>query len=138
MKKVHLVIILIVIILGCTITYYAGYNNGMTKEKINDEINGTYHYRNSMIYMTIDENKKRLFLLDQNHQVFKKTVFKKKYKRLDASTYYFKDDTLGQCYVYFAKDGIKVIISKPEAMVMHFKRVGNVPTYWHNYFKYED
>lgn len=133
-KKIYLAFA-IILFLGCWITYRAGLTNGINEERLNDELNGTYRYRQTMLYMTIDEKDKKIYILDQNHQVFKKTVFKNAYKKLDASTFYFNDKALGKCYVYYSKKGVKVIISKPDPMVMSFTKIDHIPTYWHNYFK---
>lgn len=135
MNKKIILVFVIILFLGCFITYRAGLNSGINKERLNDELNGTYRYRKTMLYMTINEDDKKIYILDQNHQVFKKTLFKNSYKKLDVSTFYFKDKTLGKCYVYYTKKGVKVIISSPDPMVMSFTKTDNIPTYWGNYFK---
>ncbi|MDD6350598.1 hypothetical protein [Intestinibaculum porci] len=135
-KKVIMCIIATMLVaLAGTIAYKAGYANAQKDYQWNDTFNGTYKY-DQHLFMTIDENREKIYLLDQSRIHFSETVYKCTYKKMNASSYQLFNKKLGISYIYLTHKGVTLLTSSKNKAYA-FKKVGDKPTYWANYFKPE-
>ncbi|MDD6350599.1 hypothetical protein [Intestinibaculum porci] len=88
-------------------------------------ITGTYQYKNTKVFVSLDTKSKKCIIADEKETLFKRKVYRISYNKLDNSTFGFEDNYLKNGFILTKKNELKLLITKPHNHLYSLKKISN-------------